>query len=105
MPKTKTIVVDEILPPDKGRASSNEGHHKKKTKTPNGSTADPFSKLGWKAKFTLWVTQTFLILRNKSYGKWIIGPVVILVVLLAIPLAFLAMFAFFILALFRPIFK
>lgn len=109
----KTIQVDEILPaPSSGRESKHEGSHQAKNHRPKMGQQkeqqepkeDPFSdiasSLGWKAKLTLQLTQWFLFLRSKSWGKWVIGPIVILgvalVILLAIP-AMLALICFSIL--------
>jgi hypothetical protein len=116
MPKTKTIVIDEVLPADsKSTPSGRKGtrrdkkQHEKQHDHHNGQNPDfaqdpPLTGMGWKTKLTLWLTQTFLILRSKSYGKWIIVPVVVLIIFLAVPLAILAILAFFLKALFQPLF-
>ena len=92
MPKTKTIEIDEILPADggekmKGAASSSDQAFS------NQPFPDLTSGLGWKARITLTLTQWFLLLRSKSWGKWVIGPAVVLLVLLAIPMVLLGIFA------------
>ena len=102
MPKTKTIQIDEVLPAD--------GGENMKDAAPSSDQAfsnQPFpnlkSGLGWKARITLALTQWFLILRSKSWGKWVIVPVVILFVLLVIPLALLGISALVVVSIFRSL--
>jgi len=128
MPESKTIEIDEVLPAENAGGSKREPNsHSSRTshssraqdKKPDYSTgqaprpsakeesAPPFpdiaSALGWKARLTLTLTQWFLFLRSKTWGKWVIGPIVVFGILLAIPLAILAIFGFFLMALFRPL--
>ena len=107
--KSKTIEIDEILPAD-GRGESSSGTPKSANKNQDFTSPEqPFpdlgAALGWKARLTLLLTQWFLILRSKSWGKWIIGPLVVLVILLAIPLAMLAVFGLIIASILRPLFQ
>lgn len=109
MPEPKTIEIDEILPADAG------GDDSMSTPKPVGSdrasgpqptsAEQPFpdltAGLGWKTRLTLQLTQWFLFLRSKSWGKWIIGPLVVLLVVLAIPLALLAVFGLIIFSILR----
>lgn len=107
MPKAKTIEIDEILPADGGEHPANP--HSSDDRVQRGRTQafsdqpmpDLAAGLGWKTRLTLKFTQWFLFLRSKSYGKWIIGPVVILAILLAIPLAMLAGLSLIILSILR----
>ncbi len=57
-----------------------------------GTTPSPiFDKaLPWKARITLKLTQWFVLLRSKSWGKFVIVPIIILGVLLVIPLGLIA---------------
>lgn len=125
MPNSKTIEIDEIIPAEnsgnskreptpKGPNGKKAGSQKKHYNTgqaPRSTTQDeatsPFpdiaSSLGWKARLTLLLTQWFLFLRSKPWGKWVIAPVVVLGILLIIPLAIIAMFGVFLMALFRPL--
>ena len=121
MPKTKTIEVDEILPaPNSGKDSKRDPSHRRKKhgstqkqgaaredadKPASSSPDTPFpdiaSTLGWKARLTLKLTQWFLILRSKSWGKWVIGPIVALAIVLAIILAIPAILLIIIFSIFR----
>ena len=98
--KTKTIEIDEVLPADSGGEASSGMPNQEST-----SRDQPFpdlgASLGWKAKLTLFLTQWFLILRSKSWGKWVIGPLVVLLILLAIPIALLAIFGLLVISIFR----
>lgn len=98
-----TVEIDEVLPANNGedfksahptRSAGSAGSSKKRDEA---SGAQPFpdlaSSLGWKARITLLLTQWLLILRTKSWGKWVLAPLVILLILLAIPLAMIGMFA------------
>ena len=115
MPKSKTIEIDEVVTPKKtqgGRSghqqdrftSSANGSQQGRTSGPIGarreskepSQDNPFSQfhqsLSWKARITLRLTQWFVLLRSKSWGKLVIVPAVIVAVLIAIPLALIAGF-------------
>lgn len=69
-------------------------------KTANGSNPsetggeDPFANfrqsLPWKARLTITLTQWFVLLRSKNWGKFVIVPIIILGVLLVIPLGLIA---------------
>jgi len=118
MPDSKTIEIDEVIPPKKGaqRQTSQRDRAKEASKdyttgqAPRSSsspdTDPPFpdiaSTLGWKARIMFMLTQWFLVLRSKPWGKWVIGPVIVLGILLAVPLALITILAVFIIALLRP---
>jgi len=92
VPKSKTIVIDEILP-----AGEDGNPHPHKPNNPNpqpDNSDDPLSdftrRLPWKARLTLKLTSWFIFLRSKSWGKWIIAPAIILALLLIIPLSLIA---------------
>ncbi|MGB2403648.1 MAG: hypothetical protein ACPIA7_09600 [Akkermansiaceae bacterium] len=126
MPKSKTIEIDEILTPGKApgartdqrknRSSSvSDGTSKKDSahEPPNEAKAskhtegnDPFSQfqqsLPWKARITLCLTQWFVLLRSKSWGKLVIVPLIILAVLLVVPLGLIALCLLIINTLFFP---
>lgn len=117
MPEPKTIEVDEILPaPSSGKDSKHihshrgQSHHSKENQTtnPEPTANNPFpdiaSALGWKARLTLKLTQSFLYLRRKRWGKWVMGPLVIFTILLAIPLAIIALFGLFLISILRAFF-
>jgi len=108
MPKSKTIEIDEIVTPEKSAgdafgdqqdwSTSSSGGFAKKTA--NGSNPnetggeDPFANfrqsLPWKARLTITLTQWFVLLRSKNWGKFVIVPIIILGVLLVIPLGLIA---------------
>ncbi|MBT8038294.1 MAG: hypothetical protein KJO21_12195 [Verrucomicrobiae bacterium] len=101
MPKSKTIEIDEVLSPKdgdgptQGRASlggRGQGASTQKP-TPDNPFADFQKSLPWKARLTLGLTQGLMILRSKSWGKWVIVPAVILGILIAIPLGILFIIA------------
>lgn len=95
MPESKTIEIDEIVTPDvpsSGKADKpRSAEDRVRTgQRPPEEPENPFTgfqkSLGWKTRATLWVTQKLLFLRSKSWGKWVIAPVVLLAILLAVPL-------------------
>ncbi|MBK1829304.1 hypothetical protein JIN77_01070 [Verrucomicrobiaceae bacterium R5-34] len=114
MPESKTIQIDEIVTPDAPSSAKAERAKSADPKVHTGQRPpeepeDPFSgfqkSLGWKTRATLWVTQKFLYLRSRSWGKWVIAPAVLLAVMLAIPLGLLFMAAMLVRAIllsFRP---
>lgn len=89
MPETKTIEIDEIVTPGDG-SSAKADRSRSAEAGVQPTPEDPFAgfkkSLGWKTRATLWVTQKFLYLKGKPWGKWVIAPIIILAVLLAIPL-------------------
>ncbi len=93
MPESKTINIDEIVTPEKTpgdeksvRSGTSAGSSSN-AEMPSGNPFADFQKsLPWKARLTLKVTQWFMILRSKSWGKLVMIPAVILVILLALPL-------------------
>lgn len=95
MPESKEIKIDEIVTAD-GNASSGS-RRAGDSEAPPYSSDDPLAgfkkSLGWKARATLWATQKFLYLRGKSWGKWVIVPLVFLAVLLAVPVGLLLLAA------------
>lgn len=113
MPESKTIEIDEIVSPgestQKGRSREADTPRAEDT-TRSGQagygSADPFADfhkaLPWKARLTIRMTQWFVLLRGKSWGKFLVVPIVILAVLLAIPLALLAVFVLITRAIFFP---
>jgi len=109
MPEPKTIDIDEILPAESGEDHSTGT---RKSADPTQTSADPnqpfpdlTTGLGWKASLTLQLTRGFLFIRSKSWGKWIIVPLVILFVLLVIPLAILAVITLILISILRAIFQ
>lgn len=104
MPKTKTIEIDEILPADSGENVKDAASSSDQAFS-NQPFPDLASGLGWKARITLTLTQWFLILRSKSWGKWVIGPVVVMLVILAIPLALLGIFALMLISMIKPLIR
>ena len=53
---------------------------------PDDASADFRGTLPWKVRLMLRLTQCVMILRHKSWGKWIIIPTIALALLLALPL-------------------
>ena len=113
MPESKTIEIDEIVTPEKsaGDASGQDGHIPLVDLNTNRSLItraswDPFADfhkaLPWKARLTLKLTQWFMLLRSKSWGKFVIVPIIILGVLLVIPLGLIAIFVLIIRSIFFP---
>ena len=120
MPKSKTIQIDEIVTPDKpagdrpsgqqGWSQSAAGKTRKRANTgsadPEFGSDDPFSDfqraLPWKARWTLKLTGWFMLLRSKSWGKFVIIPIIILGVFLAIPLGLIALFLLMLRSIFLP---
>ncbi|MBT8044676.1 MAG: hypothetical protein KJO79_06975 [Verrucomicrobiae bacterium] len=99
MPESKTIEIDEIVTPEKSAGDDSSSRSSSRTSSGEnapGSGASPFPSdtpfadfqkaLPWKARLTLKLTQWFMILRSKSWGKLVIVPAVVLGLLLAIPL-------------------
>ena len=97
MPESKTIEIDEIVTPggtSAAKTGSPQSTDRSGSASRSGSKAptpdDPFASLrkslGWKTRATLWATQKFLYLRSKPWGKWVIVPLSLLVIILAIPL-------------------
>lgn len=117
MPESKTIEIDEILTPEKSgdessadsraRTGSSRGASSGKA-TDQGGTANenPFADfhkaLPWKARITLKLTQWFVLLRSKSWGKFVIIPIIILGLFLAIPVGITLVFFLIIRSLFAP---
>lgn len=125
MPESKPIEIDEILTPDSSTGERSRAGAKKPHSpdgrfggnSPAGSSGagsgetdfDPeklfknFHKsLPWKARMTLALTRLFMLLRSKSWGKFALVPIIILAVLLAIPLALIALILLIIRSLFVP---
>jgi hypothetical protein len=123
MPKSKTIEIDEILTPGKSSGAPDDQRKNRSSrwastskqsstdeptsdfKSSKGANShDPFSQfqqsLPWKARITLFLTRWFVILRNKSWGKLVIVPLIIVALLLAIPLGLIALCLFIIHTLF-----
>lgn len=100
MPKTKTIEIDEVLPAHGGE-NVKDADPSPDQAFSNQPNPDLKSGLGWKARITVTLTLWFLILRSKSWGKWVIGPAVVLFVLLAIPIALLGIFALIVVSVIR----
>lgn len=104
MPESKTIKIDEIVTPEKPRGDEPAAGNKKAARSPSDTgrprrdapSDNPFAdfdqSLPWKARLTLRLTQWFIILRSKSWGKIVIVPAVILGLLLALPLGLLFIF-------------
>jgi hypothetical protein len=101
--KVKTIEIDQVLPGDHGEDTKRAHSHKYQAEPDTKPFPDLRSTLGWKTQITLLLTQGFLYLRSKSWGKWIIGPLVVLLILLAIPLAIIGIFTLIIISLIRKI--
>ncbi|NWK56157.1 hypothetical protein HW115_11095 [Verrucomicrobiaceae bacterium N1E253] len=122
--KVKTIEIDEVLPADGGEGMKSARHHTGKgsgkkprsggtngpdsgpsgmpTEGPDAPFPDLRSSLGWKARVTLALTQGFLFLRSKSWGKWVIAPAIFLLILIAIPVAIFGMLILIITSILRP---
>ncbi len=109
MPEPKTIKIDEILPAESGEDHSTSTRKSADPTKTSANSDQPFpdltSGLGWKARLTLNTTQGFLFIRSKSWGKWVIVPLVILIVILVILLAIPAMIALIFLSILRSIFR
>lgn len=120
MPESKTIDIDEILTPEKA-AGGKQGAPKRDPATSAGSSArggstaadgedfDPdklFShlhkSLPWKARITLSLTRWFMLLRSKSWGVFVLVPLIMLAILLAIPLVVIAIVAITVRSIFFP---
>ena len=101
MRETKTIEIDEIVSPDdtsskEATRSRSAGADQSAAPKPDDLFAELKKSLGWKTRATLWLTQKFLYLKSKSWGIWVIVPLAILALLLALPLGILlAVFLFF----------
>lgn len=103
-----TVEIDEVLPASSEGGSSAPSASRSQTSGPQ--TPDPFAdigagfdgnlknSLGWKARLTLELTRGFLYLRSKKWGNWVIAPLVVLLVILAIPLAMMGILALIILS-------
>ena len=120
MPKSKTIEIDEIVTPEKSAGDAFGDQQDWSSSSPSGSTKktangsntretggeDPFANfqkaLPWKARITLKLTQWFMLLRSKSWGKFVIVPIIILGVLLVIPLGLIVFFLLLIRSIFLP---
>ena len=100
MPESKTINIDEIVTPgkppgdEKSVRSRTSAESSSSAEMPSGSpSGNPFADfqkaLPWKARLMLKLTQWFMILRSKSWGKLVMIPAVILAILLALPLGLL----------------
>jgi len=91
MPKSKTIEIDEIVAGDE-TSSTKAGPTRsgQDTVDPSPDHSDIFSELkkslGWKTRATIWATQKFIHLRSKPWGNWVLVPLTLLGILLAIPL-------------------
>ena len=120
MPESKTIEIDEIVTPEKSAGDASGDQQDWSTSSPGGSAKktangtnqhaaggeNPFANfhqsLPWKARITLRLTQWFVLLRTKSWGKFVIVPIVILGVFLVIPLGLIAIFVLIIRSIFLP---
>jgi len=103
MPEGKTIEIDEVVTPEKSAGDSLGGDpvfDGDEAFNSNDPFADFQKALPWKARLTLKLTQWFMLLRSKSWGKLIIAPVIILGVLLVIPLGLIAIFVLIIRSIF-----
>ena len=103
MPESKTIEIDEVVTPEKSAGDGlGDGPVFNDNQAFTGS--DPFADfqkaLPWKARITLRLTQWFVLLRTKSWGKFVIVPIVILGLLLVIPLGLIAIFVLIIRSIF-----
>ncbi|MGB0775198.1 MAG: hypothetical protein ACPG32_06885 [Akkermansiaceae bacterium] len=108
MPDSKTIEIDEIVTPEKPTGGGSSDQRESGKASENEETfggQNPFKDfqkaLPWKARITLKLTQWFMLLRSKSWGKWIIVPAILLAVLLIIPLGILFILAMMIRSIFR----
>jgi len=93
MPESKTIEIDEVVTPEKSAGDGlDDGpvFDDDQAFTGNDPFADFQKALPWKARITLKLTQWFMLLRSKSWGKFVIVPIIILGVLLVIPLGLIA---------------
>ena len=121
MPKSKTIEIDEILTPEnsgdefrrnqRNRAAWSSASRPSDNHTPdtNGAgmgSADTFAhfrqSLPWRARLTLWITQWFMLLRNKSWSKLVTIPIIILAVVITIPLGLIAILLLALRSIFKP---
>ena len=120
MPKSKTIEIDEIVTPEKSAGDAFGDEQDWSTSSPGGSakktangsnqrqtsSEDPFASfhqsLPWKARLTITLTQWFVLLRSKNWGKFVIVPIVILGVFLVIPLGIIACLLLLIRSIFLP---
>ena len=119
MPDSKTIEIDEIITPDKSAGGSQgsakgdppnfTGSSKHASPEADGADFDPdklFSNLHkslpWKARLTLTLTRWFMLLRSKSWGIFILVPLIMLAIFLAIPVVIIVIIAMTARALFSP---
>lgn len=103
MPESKTIEIDEVVTPEKS-AGDGLGDGPVFDSTEAFTSNDPFADfqkaLPWKTRLTLRLTQWFMLLRSKSWGKFVIVPIIILGLLLVIPLGLIAIFVLIIRSIF-----
>ena len=105
MPKSKTIEIDEIVTPEKSAGDAfgvnkigpilTGGFAKQTDQGSNPEQAGrPLRRFpqgtALESPLTLKLTQWFMLLRSKSWGKFVIVPIIILGVLLVIPLGLIA---------------
>ena len=103
MPESKTIEIDEVVTPEKSAGDGLGGgpvFDGDEDFTSNDPFADFQKALPWKARIALKLTQWFMLLRSKSWGKFVIVPITILGVLLIIPLGLIAIFVLIIRSIF-----
>ena len=105
LPESKTIEIDEIVTP--GESSSSKADQPRSAREDAIPPSDPFAdlkrSLGWKTRATLWTTQKFIYLRSKPWGNWVIVPLVLLSILIAIPLGLIFMILLFCRSLLRAL--
>ncbi len=117
MPKSKTIEIDEIITPEKPAGDESRRQQDGAGSTAGGSSRgaadqagagghNPFGDfhkaLPWKARITLRLTQWLVLIKSKSWGKFIIVPIIILGVLLLIPVGLIFIFLIIIRSIFSP---
>ncbi len=100
MPQSKTIEIDEVLPNGEGIPTSSNPQREPNSENP---FSDFTKNLPWKAKLTLKLTSWFILLKSKPWGRWVTVPAIILAILLAVPLGFLAILYFSIRSIIRSL--
>ena len=105
MPKSKTIEIDEIITPEKPAGDESRRQQDGADQAGAGGH-NPFGDfhkaLPWKARITLRLTQWLVLIKSKSWGKFIIVPIIILGVLLLIPVGLIFIFLIIIRSIFSP---